>query len=145
MAVIHTKTIERELQDILTNGSVKEVNILMSACIEILKELAEQGIDVDIPYSVNNKNDIISLMNEYEFINAFFIRDLIVSYENEYNYVEWFTIKDKNAVFYKYDEINNLIEDNILNIAHKILINPFNGVFKQLYNMIVVPMVLNEK
>ena len=144
MAVIHTKTIERELQDILTNGSAKEFNILMNACIEILRNLTENGMEIDIPYSVDNKNDIINLMNDYEFVNAFFIRDLIFTYENEVDYLEWFTIKNGVAVFYKDDEFNRFIEDNIPNIAHEILVNPFNGVFKQLYNMIVVPMVLNK-
>lgn len=145
MAIIDVKVIESELKDILNNGSVKEQNILMSACTEILRNLTENGVEVNIPYSVNNKNDIISLMYEYEFVNAFFIRDLIHNYEDVMEFTEWFTIKEKVAVFYNFDEIGKIIEDNILNIAHEILIKPFNGVFKQLYNMIVVPMVLNQK
>ena len=145
MCVIRLENIVQDLKYILENGSAKEQNVLYSAYVEIRRFLAEEGVEKYYLYSVNSKDDIISLMNDYQQVNAFFIRDLIAEYENEIEYSEYFEMRGGLYSFVTRNEMANLIKDNLTQIAVNILTKPFEGVYKQLYNMIVVPMVLIQK
>ena len=145
MCVIRLENIVQDLKYILENGSAKEQNVLYSAYVEIRRFLAEEGVEKYYLYSVNNKDDIISLMNDYQKVNAFFIRDLVAEYENEIEYSEYFEMRGGLYNFVTRNEMVNLIKDNLTQIAVNILTKPFEGVYKQLYNMIVLPMVLNQK
>lgn len=145
MCVIRLENIVQDLKYILENGSAKEKKALYSAYVEIRNYLVEEGIEKYYLYSVNDKKDIISLMNDYAQVNAFFIRDLVAEYENKEEYCEYFEMRGGLYDFITDNGFKNLVKDNLTQIAVNILTKPFEGVYKELYNMIVVPMVLNQK
>jgi hypothetical protein len=145
MCVIRIEFIQDDLKDILDNGSGIARSALYCAYIEVLKTLVENGADVNIPYNIYSKEDMIELLKDYDKMTAFCIRDLVAEYENNETFSEWFVMNGGTYEFYTIEEFGKEVNKYIPSIANEILIRPFEGAFKQLYNMIVVPMVLNQK
>jgi hypothetical protein len=145
MCVIRKDFIEQDLRNILSGCAIKERKVLYAAYKDIIVKLAEEVDGVRIPYSVYSKEDMLELLKDYDKLNAFAIRDLVADYENNETHSEYFYMVGDSYEFYSMEEWEKEVEQFIPSIAFEILIRPFDGVFKQLYNMIVVPMVLNQK